>query len=103
VTGPEHHREAERLIELAREAGIKREIAPTRITLGGGAPRPPDYGKFYTDESSDPKVRSLLADAQVHATLALAAATVALGKATASPPPPRHVTLRPDPGDEYLP
>ena len=44
----------------------------------------------------------LIAAAQVHATLALAAATVALGGATASPPPPRHVTLRPDPGDDEL-
>jgi hypothetical protein len=74
VTGPEHYREAEHLIKLARDAGIKREITPTRVTLGGGRPDLPDYGKLYTNEDSDPRCRNLLADAQVHALLALAAA-----------------------------
>ncbi len=39
-----------------------------------GIPDIPDYGKLYTDEDSNPRCRNLLAEAQVHATLALAAA-----------------------------
>lgn len=78
MTGPEHHREAERLVELARAAGIKRKLGPTRLAVGGGRVDPDDR-ELYTSESSDKKCRNLLADAQVHATLALAAATLALG------------------------
>ena len=97
MTGPEHHREAERLIELAREAGIQgpRIPTPTRFNIGGGPDLPdlPDYGKFYTDESSDPKCRNLLADAQVHALLAVAAALEApqAGR-TPGPATPPHQT-----------
>jgi hypothetical protein len=97
VTGPEHHREAERLIELAREAGIQgpRIPTPTRFNIGGGPDLPdlPDYGKFYADESSDPKCRNLLADAQVHALLAVAAALEApqAGR-TPGPATPPHQT-----------
>jgi hypothetical protein len=78
VNGPDHHREAEHLIKLAHEAGIQRPRipTPTRINIGGGPELPdiPDYGKLYTDEDSDPRCRNLLAEAQVHATLAMAAA-----------------------------
>jgi hypothetical protein len=78
VNGPDHHREAEYLIDLAHKAGIQRPRipTPTRVTLGGvpRVPDIPDYGKLYTDEDSDPRCRNLLAEAQVHATLALAAA-----------------------------
>ena len=78
MNGPDHHSEAEHLIELAHEAGIQRPRipTPTRIKIGGGPgiPHIPDYGNLYTDEDSDPRCRNLLAEAQVHATLALAAA-----------------------------
>lgn len=97
MTGPEHHREAERLIELAREAGIQGPgiPTPTRFNIGGGPDLPdlPDYAKFYADESSDPKCRNLLADAQVHALLAVAAALEApqAGR-TPGPVTPPHQT-----------
>ena len=94
MTGPEHHREAERLIELAREAGIPgpRIPTPTRIKIGGG-PDLPDYRKLYAGEDSDPRCRNLLADAQVHALLAVAAALEApqAGR-TAGPVMPPHQT-----------
>jgi len=57
MTGPEHYREAERLIAMARDQG-------------GGADR---FGFLYREAHVTPAV--ILADAQVHATLALAAAT----------------------------
>ena len=61
--------------------------------VGRRDPDPPDYREFYTNESSDRKVRSLLADAQVHATLALAAAAL-------EPPrtghTPRPAAVKPD-------
>jgi len=83
---------------------------PLRLDVGGdlrGTRSNPGDPELYDYEPTDRKVRSLLADAQVHATLALAAATHALATAStpASAPPPRHVTLRPDPGgdDEDLP
>lgn len=60
MTGPEHYREAERLIELARIA--------RHSDLYGGSIAPQDA--------------MILADAQVHATLASAAAT-ALGTSRA--------------------
>jgi hypothetical protein len=108
VTGPEHHREAERLVKLARERSMPPRTGPLRLDVGGdlrGTRSTPGDPELYDYEPTDRKVRSLLADAQVHATLALAAATAALGGATASTPspqlpPPRHVTLRPDPGDD---
>ena len=80
MTGPEHHREAERLVALARAAGIKRKPRPTCLAVGGGGRVDPDDRELYANESSDKKCRNLLADAQVHATLALAAATLALGQ-----------------------
>lgn len=52
MTGPEHYREAERLVAKAR-------------ALGGGD----------TYNSAQVRPRVLLAEAQVHASLALAAAT----------------------------
>lgn len=97
----------ERLVELARKAGIKREPGPTRLTVGGGGRNVRDDRELYTDKSSDPKVRSLLADAQVHATLALAAATRAIsGAATPGPQPapPSRPPLelgRDDDGEDY--
>jgi hypothetical protein len=98
VTGPEHHRKAERLVGAAREAGKKFIPTPTRVTFGGGGGLPdfPDYGKFYTNEDSDPRCRNLLADAQVHATLALAAATEAARSRPANADGPSS----PDPEDD---
>ena len=58
MTGPEHHREAERLLELAREAGIQRAPIPipTRFNIGApDLPDIPDYGKFY---ATSPPIRS---------------------------------------------
>jgi hypothetical protein len=60
MTGPEHYREAERLIGMARES---------------------HHADLYGHES-DSQSALILADAQVHATLASAAAT-ALGTARA--------------------
>jgi hypothetical protein len=105
VNGPDHHREAEHLIELAREAGIQgpRIPTPTRINIGGGpALRDiPDYGKLYTDEDSDPRCRNLLAGAQVHATLALAAALQEPGPDRTSRP--AAASPRPEPASPDAP
>jgi hypothetical protein len=107
VTGDEHYREAERLVELARKAGIRREPGPTRLTIGGGGRNVRDDRELYTDESSDPTVRSLLADAQVHATLALAAATRTISGASTSGPQPAPPPMPPlqlgrhDGGEDY--
>jgi hypothetical protein len=60
MTGPEHYTEAEKLITVAREQS-----------------NPNDLG-IYTYDDTLPDVGKLLADAQVHATLAAAAAS-ALG------------------------
>jgi hypothetical protein len=57
MTGPEHYQEAERLIGIARGAAA----------LHGGGNRPLYFG-------SRPEIAWILAEAQVHATLALAAA-----------------------------
>jgi len=106
VNGPDHHSEAEHLIELAHEAGIQRPRipTPTRIKIGGG-PDIPDYGKLYTDEDSDPRCRNLLAEAQVHATLALAAALQKsqpdrTSRPAAATPRPETPTLPHDPDSD---
>lgn len=52
MTGPEHYQEAERLVAIARGDGLSRGEAPRQA-----------------------EVTLLLTEAQVHATLALAAAT----------------------------
>jgi hypothetical protein len=64
MTGPEHYREAERLIAFAREIS-----------------NPHDAG-IYSLDPSFARLSHVLADAQVHAALALAAAT-ALGRTRA--------------------
>lgn len=105
MNGPDHHREAEHLIKLAREAGIQgpRIPTPTRINIGGGPDIPdiPDYGKLYTDEDSDPRCRNLLAEAQVHATLALAAALQESRPDRTSRP--AAATPRPEPASPDVP
>jgi hypothetical protein len=57
MTGPEHYHEAERLIGVARGSAFLRE----------------SDRELYRDSGS--RIAQILADAQVHATLALAAAT----------------------------
>ncbi len=71
MTGPEHHLEAERLIAMARESH--------HADL---------YGR-HTDTQS----ALILADAQVHATLALAAATITAGTTSASSQAPAEPAL----------
>jgi len=68
--------EAERLIELARQADIQRPPAPApgRIDVGAGLPGRTERRELYAQDPANEKVRNLLAGAQVHATLALAAA-----------------------------
>jgi hypothetical protein len=74
MTGPEHYSEAERLIAMARELPISRDL-------------------YVVDQAQGALI---LADAQVHATLALAAATAldttgSYAWATvAGTPPPRE-------------
>jgi hypothetical protein len=67
VTGPEHYKEAERLLELALSQRLQSLALSQRLQLGGASPGS----------------TAITADAQVHATLALAAAT-ALPDAPAS-------------------
>jgi len=55
MTGPEHYREAERLIAMARKR--------------------PSRGDLYDYCEDEPATTLILADAQVHATLAHVAAT----------------------------
>jgi hypothetical protein len=73
MTGPEHYAEAERLIAIARGGPGSREL----------------YGP-----SQQAQLALILADAQVHATLALAAATATTSgawDAVTKPPPPTIV------------
>lgn len=67
MTGAEHYAEAERLIELARY-----EANPPKLgsRVRRERPSPRVYGGTFPDQ-----VTLILADAQVHAILALAAAT----------------------------
>jgi hypothetical protein len=84
VTGPEHHREAERLVELARKAAVQQrpyDLPLARLDVGSDLPgkgrlrnTPDDDRDLYDHDPGNGKVRNLLAEAQVHATLALAAA-----------------------------
>jgi hypothetical protein len=72
MTGPEHYAEAERLIAMAR--------------------RPPTSEELYGSRQA--QLTLILADAQVHATLALAAATATTSgawDAVTRPPPPTIV------------
>jgi hypothetical protein len=75
MTGPQHYAEAERLIAFGREKGDSH-----RSVRSSADPSPAD-------------LQSILADAQIHATLALAAAT-ALGT---SPPRPGRGPTPPGP------
>jgi hypothetical protein len=63
MNGPEHYRAAERLLGAARDAAKVVEALPTLADKSG------------TALGAAPVLANLLAQAQVHATLALAAAT----------------------------
>ncbi|MGH3228507.1 MAG: hypothetical protein ACRDOA_08005 [Streptosporangiaceae bacterium] len=70
MTGPEHFAEAERLIAMARKAPLSHEL----------------YSNY------EAQATLILADAQVHATLALSAATAVGAVAETEPDPfPEHV------------
>jgi hypothetical protein len=73
MTGPEHYAEAERLISLAR--------------------RDPGHGELYGNSSR--QLANILADAQVHATLAVAAATATPSGAwdAVTKPPPTTIVF----------
>jgi hypothetical protein len=64
MTGPEHYREAERL-----DAGVQRFVDLAKSTA--------DAGNADASEAAKWAANHILARAQVHATLALAAATAA--------------------------
>lgn len=66
MTGPEHYREAERLAEAYKEAIAAADAMPTHT------PSQSDRRHFAATNA-----RALLAKADVHATLALAAAAAA--------------------------
>lgn len=70
MTGTEHYAEAERLIEMARH-----EATPTRAYDKILEKKTPLYGQRDVDRIRLELAALMLADAQVHATLALAAAT----------------------------
>jgi hypothetical protein len=74
MTGPEHYAEAERLIALARSMPGRREL----------------YG-----DSSQAQLALIVPDAQVHATLAVAAAAAPTGGAwdAVTKPPPTTIVF----------
>lgn len=77
-TGPWHYAEAERLLTIATEVG--REITATRED-----PRWPGEARVRRDDLGK-QATGLFARAQVHATLALAAATATHAFAAAADP-----------------
>lgn len=70
MTGPEHYKEAERLIEIAAKLSMK--------TVQHAKENGADAGEMQVMASHS---ANFLAEAQVHATLALAAATAELDAA----------------------
>jgi hypothetical protein len=81
MTGAEHYAEAERLIEMARDAGT-----PGRAMDKAFGKSSPLYEQRGRDQGQLEQAAVMLADAQVHATLALAAAG-----AGSADPGPRHL------------
>lgn len=77
MTGPEHYLEAERLIEMARDAATEGR-AMGKVFSGHSSPL---YQQRGRDQGDQGRATLILADAQVHATLALAAVIGAEGPA----------------------
>lgn len=70
MTGEEHYAEAERLIEMARDTVTDREFGTT-----GSGRRDVLYHIMRPSQHLQDRATLILADAQVHATLALAPST----------------------------
>lgn len=79
MTGPEHYREAERLLQVAAGIGVVVKAKTERVAEELGDQVRDATGLRVTEVygASDLDTSSVLAAAQVHATLALAAATLA--------------------------
>jgi hypothetical protein len=78
MTGEEHYAEAERLIELARDAGTPKRAMDK--AFGKSSPlydQPSNHQDLDRAHLHLEQAAVMLADAQVHATLALAAAGAA--------------------------
>jgi hypothetical protein len=79
MTGEEHHAEAERLIEMARDAATDMEFGGKGL---GRCSLLYKHSHMPRDTSAHDRGALLLADAQVHAILALAVVLGAEGPAT---------------------